>query len=352
MPNIRYFLLSLALLCFYTSNAYSPDVLQAGLHKFFLRGGTPSAISLFRQYSCQDSLLSRFPTYGILVAVELYLESGHQPFVKSSTPKAFIRKLKQRNELFQIRNGHLCSLEEAYDVFQNHLQRLRSFTEALGVSWDVSRKDFNRQKGGDLCDWSLLKQMRTSLSKAFKAFKKELVLAYATELALIHQYIHNPLLFDALNKLDNLDGNALPTYVFSRRSLPDQKAELLQVEGLVVMSQYQGLLSSDTPQIRRSYPHFIGEPNALSVFLEMGSPGALVSHEFGHLYFLYHHWEDYMEYVLAKGKNYQIGGHGHGDPNGEAAELAEHGKMPDQHMPWFHRRVPQAPEKIAVEVGE
>ncbi len=78
---------------------------------------------------------------------------------------------------------------------------------------------------------------------------------------------------------------------------------------------------------------------ALAVFVEVGSPGAILSHEYGHLYYLYHHWETYTEYMEKMGKHYQVGGHGKGDASGIAAELAEAGKMPNHWMPWTYRQV-------------
>lgn len=55
----------------------------------------------------------------------------------------------------------------------------------------------------------------------------------------------------------------------------------------------------------------------------------MLSHEFGHILYLYHHWENYQKYIEDKGENYKFGGHSAGDPNGKAADLAENGKMPD-----------------------
>ena len=47
-----------------------------------------------------------------------------------------------------------------------------------------------------------------------------------------------------------------------------------------------------------------------------------------YLYYLYHHWDQYMDFIKEKGSGYVLGGHGTGDPSGEAAVLAELGEMP------------------------
>lgn len=297
----------------------------------------PSKIAFLCRYSYQDSVLNTFPTYRYIGAVEVYLELTPNPYVVSKTPELFIEVLKERNQHFLVRNGDAMALRSHYQSYLENLNRLKSLTSGLGVPLTANRKVFSNEKGDQLCDWSLVKQMRRALWKSFRKLKRSMQAAYETEVLLLSQYLHNHCLFEAVNTLTNLDGAPLPTYVYSKHRLFQDQPQLSHLNGIVVLGCQNGLFSSDTPAIRRDYPDLIGKAGSLAVFVEAGAPAAILSHEYGHLYYLFHHWETYTAYMKSMGSRYQVGGHGIGDLSGEAAELAEAGKMPDLHMAWQHR---------------
>lgn len=297
-----------------------------------------SATAFYCQYGVGDSMLNTFPTYRYLGAVEVYLQVTTTPYITSLTPSYFIDRLEERNRKFLIRNGATTALKKTYQHYHDQLEKLKHLTAALGVPVEATRKDFAQLQGAQICDWSLIRQMRRTLWKSFRRFKTELSIAYETEVVLLAQFIHNYCLFEAVNDLVNLDGSTLPVYVYTRPAFFGSQPKLQHLSGMVVMSQQYGLFSSDTPGIRRSHPHFVGHKNALTVIVQVRAPGAILSHEFGHLYYLYHHWEEYKGYMEKMGNRYQVGGHGIGDASGKAAELAEEGKMPALHMPWSYRQ--------------
>ena len=297
-----------------------------------------TATAFYCQFGIRDSALNKFPTYRYLGAVEVYLQITTTPYITSLTPKYFIDRLEERNSKFLIRNGSITSLKKTFHTYQSQLNRLKQLTAELGVPVEATKKDFSQLSGAQICDWSLIRQMRRTLWKSFRRFKMELSIAYETEVVLLAQFIHNDCLFEAVNSLVNLDESALPVYVYARPAFFGSQPNLQHVSGMVVMSQQNGLFSSDTPGIRRGHPHFAGHKYALTVIVQVRAPGAILSHEFGHLYYLYHHWEKYTDYMEKMGNRYQVGGHGSGDRSGVAAVLAEEGKMPDSHMPWSYRR--------------
>lgn len=298
-----------------------------------------TATAFYCQFNARDSVLNTFPTYRYLGAVEVYLQLTTTPYIMSLTPKYFLDRLEERNEKFLIRNGCISPLRKAFHMYERQLTRLKQLTTALGLPLEATKRDFSELTGEQICDWSLIRQMRKSLWRSFRQFKRELLTAYQTEVVLLAQYLHNVRLFEAVNSLQNLDGSVLPIYVYARPSLFDSEPNLQHLSGMVVLSRQGGLFSSNTPTIRRDHPDFIGHDRALAVFVEAGAEGAVLSHEFGHLFYLYHHWETYTEYMEKMGRRYQVGGHGAGDASGIAAELAEKGKMPDLHMPWAYREV-------------
>lgn len=296
-----------------------------------------SATAFYCQFSHRDSLLDKFPTYRYMGAVEVYLRINLSPYTISLTPQSFIEQLAERNRQFLIRNGGLPKLKKAFCDYQEELRKLKQLTAALGVPLEATKKDFSQLRAEQLCDWSLIRQMRKTLWKSFRRFKSVLSITYETEITLLAQYIHNPGLFEAVNNLVNLDGSSLPVYVYARPAFFGSSSSLPHLAGIVIMSQQEGLFSSDTPAIRSEYPGLVGHEGALTVFVGVQAPGLTLSHEFGHLHYLYHHWEDYTDYMKEMGRRYQVGGHGAGDPSGLAAELAEKGKLPDLHMPWTYR---------------
>ncbi len=290
--------------------------------------------SLFSRFAYDDERLNIFPTYRSLATVEVYLAATKTPFIPSVTPRRFIQSLQQRNTKFQIRNGELEALEANFALYLETLNDFLCLVAKMGGDPMLSKQKFNQQLvlKANLAaaekSWPAFKQKRKLVWKSFRQFRTQLKTAYETEKALINQYLYHKPLFDSLNGLWNTNKERLVIYVYTQKKLFHENSALGDLAGLVVITKEDGLFSSDTPTIRRDYPSFTGKKNNLAVFLREGANGATVSHEFGHLYYLYHHWDQYMEFIKKKGKCYVVGGHGIGDPSGEAAILAELGKMP------------------------
>lgn len=336
MKVIHYYLLLALLGC----STYVPTRYKVKIEKEPVVSGhqlwapKDTTTSLFSRFAYDDEWLNRFPTYQALAGVEVYLKAGKTPFTPSITPLRFIEALRQRNVSFQIRNGELEALSKRYTFYQEKLDEFYSLLDSIGGDPMQSKRQYKNQ----ICQypnpkkmeafWPFFKQKRKETWKSFRQFRNQLKLTYETERALIRQYLYHPQLFDSINQFENTNGEPLATYVFTRKQLFHENSALGKLAGLVVMSKEDGLFSSDTPTVRRDFPVFTGRRNSLAVFLNEEASGAIVSHEFGHLYYLYHHWDEYLTYIKEKGCLYVTGGHGQGDPSGEAAILAELGKMP------------------------
>lgn len=294
--------------------------------------------ALAKGNSTATDMIRELPNPSLLDAVKTFLETVSTPFYQSPIPHLFMEELKNRTISSFIRNGDLDVLEETYRDYQEDLANLRFFTEKHKLPLQAKRKECCAVKEGEACAWRALRKLRKQLFISFENIRLTLQTAYDTERILRAQYHHNPDLYLAINALLNINGRPLPVYVQTRVSLFHDDPGLQHLEGLLVVSLQNGMFSSDTPIIRRDHPDFVGRVGAISVFVDAKVDGAALSHEFGHLYFLYHHWEEYIKFIAQKGKCYEVGGHGEGDLSGTAANLAESGKMPDLHMPWSYRR--------------
>lgn len=306
-----------------------------------------SQMNFRRGVRIKDKLMmtTAFPNLHLLDSVESYLEAVYTPFDLSPIPYLFIEELRQRAATSLIRNGDLDTLEITYRKYQDNLTRLQLFSKMHEIPLEAERRGDCRSRERSHRNWNSFKKLRQQLLASFEDFQGTLVNAYQTERLIRAQYQHNPGLYQAINKLINLNGEPLPVYVQTRNSLFHEHPGLQHLEGMLVVSLTEGAFSSDTPFIREHHPSFVGRSGALAVFLDSEAEGATLSHEFGHLYYLYHHWEPYMKFIAEQGEQYQIGGHGAGDCSGKAANLAEAGKMPNLFMPWTFRkrwsRVPQ-----------
>lgn len=335
MKVIHYYLLLALLGC----SAYVPTRYKVKIEKEPLVSGyqlwapKDTTSSLFSRFAYDDERLNRFPTYRALATVEVYLVATKTPFILSVTPQQFIQSLQQRNAKFQIRNGELETLEAHYALYLEALNDFLCLVEVMGGDPMLSKQKFFQQLerktnlAGEI-SWSVFKQKRKRVWKSFRQFRTQLKVAYDTEKALINQFLYHEHLFESINSFWNTNDERLATYVYTRKRLFHGNAALGDLAGLVVITKENGLFSSDTPAIHRDFPSFVGRKNSLAVFLKEDANGATVSHEFGHLYYLYHHWDQYMDFIKKKGSLYVVGGHGIGDPSGEAAILAELGKMP------------------------
>lgn len=296
-------------------------------------GNQDSIPYLFSQFKYDDETLNIFSTFKCLPAVAIFMTHGTTPFIPSKTPERFIAALEKRNADFQIRNGDLEYLKESHVTYRQTLSAFRALVDSLGLAVDFTKKEYIQHQGKVVSlaqkqQWQDLKEARSLLEKHFRVFRSALSMTYQTEMTLMKQYLHQPILFESLNNLRNLNNKPLPLYVFSKKRLSDKVMAAGELLGMVLVSKSDGIFSSDTPELRKAFPQFVGREGCLAVFLKEGVEGKVASHEFGHLYYLYHQWDAYINYITDKGKCYEIGGHGQGDPSGIAATMAENGEIP------------------------
>ncbi|MDW3652163.1 MAG: hypothetical protein R8P61_34125 [Bacteroidia bacterium] len=267
--------------------------------------------------------------------IDRYLNDSITPFSDSKTPLRFLKKIRKRNAENLIRNGNLDQAEEISSQYQSLLKRFMHLSDSLDLPMDISRKEFfkrwnsvaKNQKGKGRV-WTFFFQRRLSLGRAFKMYKKQLELILSTERVIREQKEHLPELYCYMNSLQNLDGTDLPVYVISYPKVFSGRGR--SVAGMALFATYKGLFTSASPNFVQSYPGLIQKKNALSIHLKKGVSGSILSHELGHLYYLYHNWDEYLHYRESRHRDYRKGGHGLTDPSGQAAEMAEKGIMPDR----------------------
>ncbi|MEZ4848966.1 MAG: hypothetical protein R3B93_10200 [Bacteroidia bacterium] len=246
-------------------------------------------------------------------------------------PMDFLNQVRENNSRVMIRNGNLAKAEVLAKEYQLYLGKYRRLCTIHGLSQEIKKTDFFALRNDFPFDenqklWKKIKIQRKELKKLNNLYQKHLRLTVSTENVIRRQKIHFPELTERMSKLCNFNLNMLPVYVFtySRLSIPGQD----NIVGISTIIEHEGLFTSDSPDFRQKYPRLNGKKWALSVHLKRGVSGKILSHELGHLYYLYHHWEEYKDYIEGQGQYYMMGGHGENDPSGAAAELAEKRILP------------------------
>lgn len=267
-----------------------------------------------------------------LKAFEQYLSNTFSPFENVEIPIRFLDSVHQRNRLQLIKNGNYEETILAICQQDSLQQQFFHIIDSLGVALDISRKDFLKSRAQhshhlNKALWQRLHRKKSELEEAFRQSMKFMKLLLATELTIFQQSTHLPELAAYMNDLQNRDGTDLPIYIFSYKRLFDGESE--RTKGLAICILSQGLITSESPIFNARYPALRSKAGALTVHLESGADGTVLSHEFGHLYYLYNHWREYQRYIQTQKGRYVIGGHGIGDPCGKAAILAENGIMPE-----------------------
>lgn len=222
----------------------------------------------------------------------------------------YLKALKQRDNQNQIRNG---DLGKALIAMRNYQTLAKEQQKQAAKSLLVALK------GNDATD---------KISLALEDYKLQFRKVLETEAIIQRQKAHFPILFDRLNALQNTNGQALRIYIFSHKQLPVASWGN-HYNALTVMAKANGYFTSDTPSLRQLLPKLKKCNNAIAVHIVFNQPGKTLSHEFGHILYLYHNWEKYQEFIKVKGEKYKFGGHSPDDPNGLAADTAEQGQMPD-----------------------
>lgn len=264
--------------------------------------------------------------------IQEHLTEMESPFSESKIATDFLDKIAKKNEVLLIRNGNHTDAVLARKQYEALLGNFQNFCESMGISQNIKRnklaefkRDLSAPQKRKL--WRSMIKYRSAIKKSFDMYKRHLKLMLSTELAIFRQEEHCQELAEHMNRLKNLDGSPLPVYIFSHykitRSLYDRM-------GLSIISWHKGLFTTDSPATRHLFPDLPRQEKALTVHLRMNSRGRILSHEFGHLFYLLNHWEEYQQFIQAEGNAYQVGGHGPNDPSGLAAELAELGIVGDR----------------------
>ncbi|NND07745.1 MAG: hypothetical protein HKN87_15315 [Saprospiraceae bacterium] len=239
----------------------------------------------------------------------------------------FLSRIEDKNAKSMIRNGNFYHAMRAKENYISKLESFKNLCLDLQVSMNMRKRDFRqtlvrrspRNRQLILRKWS---NKRSALRKAVRAFRKQLRSTLAAERAIRRQQNHFPELAERMNSLQNFDHSKLPIYIFFHYRVTISLEEKL---GLSIISYYKGLFTTDSPAANHLYPDLPGMEKALTVHLTSFPSGKILSHEFGHLHYLYHHWFDYQRYIQLMGTAYQPGGHGANDPSGIAANHAEKG---------------------------
>ena len=241
----------------------------------------------------------------------------------------FLNGIKEKNDTFMIKNGNLIDADIAMRRYSIMLDSFEQLCNVIGVTKETRRQEFDRilrhvspRRRSRM--WRTWIRKRNELRKAARVSRRHLRLTLATELAILRQERHFPKLAACMNSLHNLDDSKLPVYVFFHPRISKTLGGKL---GISIISLYDGVFTTASPITRFLYPDLPGVDRALTVHLTNYPSGRVLSHEFGHLNYLYHHWDEYQKYVQLMGCEYQPGGHGHNDPSGIAADLAERGIM-------------------------
>ncbi|MEM6726294.1 MAG: hypothetical protein AAF598_19790 [Bacteroidota bacterium] len=217
-------------------------------------------------------------------------------------------RIIERNRNDQIINGNLAQALTDVQKFRDLLAEYEEATETQGQ---------NKQA------------LKSELEIYFKALKLHAKGILEAERTIARQQAHFPELFEKINTLKNLNGQTLPVYVHAHEQLPLSGDARSCYHALTLMGEANGQLSSSLPEIKERFPRLQVHHNAISIHIEFGEMGEVLSHEFGHVYYLANHWQRYKGFRMKKGKKYVQGGHGIDDPNGQWASSAERGKWPE-----------------------
>lgn len=220
----------------------------------------------------------------------------------------YLNSLKQRDDQHQIRNGDLGKAL----IAMRQYQALVKETQGQAKPRLVALKAHNDSK--------------TSL--ALEDYIQQYRKVMETEAIIQRQRQHFPELFNRLDTLRNRDGATLRIYIFSHEQLPTSHLTN-DFNALSIMAKVNGSFTSDTPLLRQLLPNLKKCNNAIAVHIVFNQPGKTLSHEFGHILYLYHNWEKYQDFIREKGEKYKFGGHSPDDPNGLAADMAEQGQIPE-----------------------
>ncbi|MEM6321575.1 MAG: hypothetical protein AAF960_28205 [Bacteroidota bacterium] len=262
-----------------------------------------------------------------------YAQKSVNPMKRDMRTDAFLDRYLPYYEFRMLRNGDIAYLRFYYDKYLKTLEECLALARPHQLEFQDTRSIFFKKatlptRKEKRKYWRRYSEKRNELIGRFFDFRQYLIPALSTEICMIMQEEHFPELAAVMNDLPNLDGSAMEVTVFSNLRLNFPEMTKRQIAGLSIISKCQDVYTSGSPAIRNAFPGLRGSNKGLAVHLQLFEDGVTLSHELGHLYYLYHKWDEYVVYIQEKGKDYEPGGHGLGDPSGEAAFMTEQGIMP------------------------
>jgi len=262
-----------------------------------------------------------------------YARTSVDPLKRNRSVDLFLNRYYPYFETHLLRNGDIAYLKFYYDKYLKTMGECLALTKGQPLEFGTTRRAFFKQATFETRKekriyWRKFDEKRNELVAKFFRFRQHIIPAISTEISLILQQEHFPELAQSMDSLKNLDGTPLEVAIYSNRKLVIPKRKNAIIAGLSIISKCQDVFTSGSPAVRDAFPGLRGSNKGLTVHLRLFENGVTLSHELGHLYYLYHKWEEYVGYIERKGKDYEAGGHGPDDPSGLAARMTEEGKMP------------------------
>jgi len=262
-----------------------------------------------------------------------FAQSNVDPLKRNLYTDQFIKRYLPYSDTRLMKNGDIFYLDFYYDKYLITLKECLAIANLHGLKFVSARRDFFKTSTLETRKekrkyWRKFDDKRNELIARFFRFREHIIPAVSTEISMILQEEHFPELTASMNELKNLDDSPLEVMVYSNRNLTIPEKKNTAIAGLSIISKCEDIFTSGSPAVRSAFPGLRGSNKGLTVHLSLFEDGATLSHELGHLYYLYYKWEEYVNYIHQKGKDYEPGGHGPGDPSGLAARMTENGKMP------------------------
>ncbi|MEM6726322.1 MAG: hypothetical protein AAF598_19930 [Bacteroidota bacterium] len=279
--------------------------------------GLCSSFKLNQDLYCNQFTLDEMTTkvifskpYGKIMP---YFKNADNLWVDQELLLTAIDFIHQRNQNSLIINGNLAEA----------LPHIQPFLKTLNKYKTLEESSPERE------------EIKNELNTLFKALRPHVKGILEAERTIARQKAHFPGLEQAINSLRNTNGQPLPVYVHAHEHLPLTGEDRSCFDALTLMGMADGRFTSKLIEIEAQYPKLTLHHNAITIHIEYGELGEVLSHEFGHVYYLTQHWESYQNFRRQKGKRYVDGGHGLDDPNGLCAKAAERGKWPRQQSQGF-----------------
>ena len=262
-----------------------------------------------------------------------YAQTSVDPMKRNMSVDQFLDRYYPYFETRLMQNGDVAYLKFYHEKYLQTLEECLDLVSGKPLEFATTRKAFFKNSTLETRKekrlfWRKFDSKRNELVANFFRFREYIIPAVSTEISMILQEEHFPDLALSMNNLENLDGTPLVVTIYSNQYLSIPERKNATIAGLSIISKCQDIFTSGSPAVRDAYPGLRGSNKGLTVHLRLFEDGITLSHELGHLYYLYHKWEEYVQYIRIKGKDYEPGGHGPDDPSGLAARMTEEGIMP------------------------